>query len=144
MFHCFAPGVLCGHQLRAKLGVRYVDGWCLGVRRGDWERIGGYDDRFEEPPYWADVDLSFRAEQMGFELRGGDFGLEHERSVSIREFRDADWFRALKYRNLDRLTASLEAAVDHLVGCGIPEWSISYNGICSAQTSTTARPRSTC
>jgi glycosyltransferase involved in cell wall biosynthesis len=101
------PGVLCGHEMRAKLGVRYLDGWCLGVRRADWERLGGYDPGYEEPPYWADVELSFRAERLGFELRAGDFGLEHERSVSIRGFRDAPWFRALRRRNERRLLHTL-------------------------------------
>jgi len=104
------PGVLCGHQLRAKLGVTYVDGWCLGVRRADWERLGGYDPDYEEPPYWADVELSFRAERLGLELRAGDFGLEHECSVSIRGFRHERWFADLRRRNEARLVRSLERA----------------------------------
>ncbi|HKJ23664.1 MAG TPA: glycosyltransferase [Myxococcota bacterium] len=104
------PGVLCGHELRAKLGVPYVDGWCLGVRRADWERLGGYDSAYEEPPYWADVELSFRAERLGFELRAGDFGLEHECSVSIRGFRHERWFAELRRRNERRLVDGMEQA----------------------------------
>jgi len=103
------PGVLCGHEARVQLGVRYLDGWCLAVRRTDWERLGGYDSEFEEPPYWADVELSWRAERVGLALRAVDVGLVHHTSTSIRAFRQEPWFRALLQRNRRRFLAKLKA-----------------------------------
>lgn len=98
-----APGVLCGHAVREELGIRYVDGWCLGVTRRDWERLGGYDAAFEEPPYWADVDLSVRAVRLGMKLACVDAGLLHLGSTSIAAFRHDDWFNAVFARNRERL-----------------------------------------
>jgi GT2 family glycosyltransferase len=107
---CITPGVLAGHQLRAKLGVRYLEGWCLGVLRSDWERLGGYDPACEEPPYWADTDLSFRAQQLGMQLHAGDFGLEHLRNGSVGAVRDTWWCRARRERSRLRIVAKLESA----------------------------------
>ena len=81
------PGVLCGHACRTELGIRYLEGWCLGVTRADWKRLGGYDAVYEEPPYWADVDLSWRAERLGIKLECVDAGLFHHTSASIAAFR---------------------------------------------------------
>jgi len=104
------PGVFCGHEARVELGIRYLDGWCLAVCRADWERLGGYDPEFEEPPYWADVDLSWRAARAGLALRAVDVGLVHHTSSSIRAFRRDPWFRALLRRNREHLLGKLEAA----------------------------------
>jgi GT2 family glycosyltransferase len=102
------PGILCGHEFRTELGIRYLDGWCLGVTRGDWMRLGGYDAAYEEPPYWADVDLSWRAEQLGMELTRVDAGLFHHTSVSIASFRRERRFWEIFDRNKDRFMRKLE------------------------------------
>ncbi len=104
------PGVLCAQDMRVELGVRYLDGWCLAVRREDWDRLGGYDAGYEEPPYWADVDLSWRAERMGLKLRTVDLGLVHATSTSIARIRRTRSFRALFYRNRDRFAEKLARA----------------------------------
>lgn len=49
--------------------VPYLEGWCLGIRRADWETLGGFDDDAYPLPYYEDTDLSFRAvEEWGMKL----------------------------------------------------------------------------
>lgn len=104
------PGVLCGHAIKTELGIRYLDGWCLGVTRRDWMALGGYDLDFEEPPYWADVDLSWRAERLGMTLRCVDAGLFHHTSVSIATLRRERSFWEIFDRNKERFLSKLPLA----------------------------------
>jgi GT2 family glycosyltransferase len=101
------PGVVCGHAWRTELGIRYLEGWCLGMTRADWSRLGGYDAAYEEPPYWADVDLSWRAERLGITLECVDAGLFHHTSASIAAFRHEASFWAIFDRNRDRFVSKL-------------------------------------
>ncbi len=100
-------GVMCGQEIRLQMDIHYLDGWCLAIHRQDWEQLGGYDMGYEEPPYWADVDLSWRAAQYGLELRAVDVGLHHLTSTSIQSFRREPWFREVFQRNRQRLALKL-------------------------------------
>ncbi|KGE04734.1 glycosyltransferase [Pseudohaliea rubra] len=47
--------------------VDYVSGACLMVRRGLWEDIGGFDERFV-PAYYEDADLCFAVRAAGYRV----------------------------------------------------------------------------
>jgi len=47
--------------------IRYIEGWLVGAHRDVWEKLGGWDATLA-PAWFEDVDLSWRAEQAGFEL----------------------------------------------------------------------------
>ena len=79
------PGVLVGANLRydrhgAVDGDRlpYLDGWCLAGMRDDLLSLGGFDEGYEEPAYYSDNDLCFRARLDGMTLREVKVGLEHK------------------------------------------------------------------
>lgn len=81
----FEPGVLVGASLRFDAhgqvdgrGFPYLDGWCVGGMRDDLVALGGFDESFDEPAYFSDNDLSFRARTMGMRLREVRVGLVHK------------------------------------------------------------------
>lgn len=58
--------------------VPYIDGCCAVYLRSDWQRLGGLAaDRYAHPGYWSDVDIAWRAQQMGMQVRGCQNGLRH-------------------------------------------------------------------
>ncbi len=70
------PGVLVGTVIRddphgAVDGepMPYLDGWCLAGMTDDLLELGGFDESYEEPSYFSDNDLSFRARLAGMTLR---------------------------------------------------------------------------
>lgn len=70
------PGVLVGpvirydeHGMVDDHQLPYMDGWCLAGMRDDLLDIGGWDEEYEEPSYFGDNDLSFRARLAGMTLR---------------------------------------------------------------------------
>lgn len=106
--------------------VPYLCGAALAVRRTDFERLGGFDERLA-PYYWEDVDLSLRLrETIGPTVavaaavdhrHGATIGRESERLrrvvyernrflVSWRHLRGARWIAHLAWLPL-RLAASL-------------------------------------
>ena len=105
------PGVFCGAQLREVEGVKYLDGWCWGFRREDFERIGGYDLTFEEPAYWADVEISARAQAHGITLKQIDLPLHHLESVSSRPLQRSERFWQVFERNRQRLMERLNGGL---------------------------------
>jgi len=48
--------------------INYVEGWFLAAKTKIWRQIGGFDERFV-PHDYEDVDLSYRAQQQGIQLR---------------------------------------------------------------------------
>lgn len=81
------PGVFVGAQLRYDKHGQvdgephpYLDGWCLAGTRDDLDMIGGWDESFDEPSYYGDNDLCFRARMVGITLK--------EASVPITHLRD--------------------------------------------------------
>ena len=44
--------------------VDYCSGACLLLKRDDWNRLGGFDERYA-PAYYEDTDLAFRVREMG-------------------------------------------------------------------------------
>lgn len=56
-------GAVDGHQMP------YLDGWCLAGMREDLLELGGFDEDYQEPAYFSDNDLSFRARLAGMTLR---------------------------------------------------------------------------
>lgn len=70
------PGVLVGPVIRYDphghvdgVPLPYLDGWCLAGMREDLLELEGFDEAYEEPSYWSDNDLSFRARLNGMTLR---------------------------------------------------------------------------
>ena len=79
------PGVLVGAKLRfdqhGDVGgerLPYLDGWCLAGMREDLLELGGFDETYEEPAYYSDNDLCFRARLEGMTLREVRCGIHHK------------------------------------------------------------------
>jgi GT2 family glycosyltransferase len=79
------PGVLVGAKLRfdqhGNVGgesLPYLDGWCLAGMRDDLLELGGFDETYEEPSYYSDNDLCFRARLEGMTLREVRCGIHHK------------------------------------------------------------------
>lgn len=64
--------------------VLYVDGWCVAARREVWERLGGFDAETFQRPYWEDVDLSWRAVQLGYTLHQTRWPVQHLGNTTSR------------------------------------------------------------
>ena len=78
------PGVLVGPVLRFDEHgmvddhqLPYLDGWCLAGMRDDLLELEGFDESYEEPSYFSDNDLSFRARLAGMTLREAGTGIHH-------------------------------------------------------------------
>lgn len=78
------PGVLVGPVIRYDQhgnvdghSLPYLDGWCLAGMRDDLLEIGGWDEDYQEPSYYGDNDLSFRARLAGMTLREVPVNLCH-------------------------------------------------------------------
>lgn len=56
----------------------YLDGWCLAGMRRDLVRLGGFDERLDEPGYYSDNLLCLEARAAGMRLRGIQVGLHHK------------------------------------------------------------------
>ncbi len=82
------PGVFVGPQLRYDRHgsvdgqpMPYLDGWCLAGMRDDLDMIGGWDESFDEPSYYGDNDLSFRARMVGITLKEARVPITHLRDT---------------------------------------------------------------
>ncbi len=64
--------------------VRYVDGWCLAVRRAVFEEVGGFDKRFGLG-YCEDADLGRSIMEAGYDVCQVDLPLKHLRKRSSRQ-----------------------------------------------------------
>jgi len=78
------PGVIVSARIRwDKHGdvdgrpYPYAEGWCLLAMRDELLALGGFDDRLQEPAYYSDNILSFRARMAGMTLREVKIGLRH-------------------------------------------------------------------
>lgn len=78
------PGVLVGPVIRYDHhggvddhSLPYLDGWCLAGMREDLLDLGGFDEEYEEPSYYSDNDLSFRARCAGMTLREARTSIGH-------------------------------------------------------------------
>lgn len=58
-----AEGRLYTRSDQGGVGPSWLSGACLAASAQFWRRSGGFDDRYFM--YWEDVDLSFRAQQLG-------------------------------------------------------------------------------
>ena len=85
------PGAFAGAALRTETHARvpgvsdpltYLDGWCLGGMKSDLEMLGGWSEEYEEPAYYSDNDLCFRARCLGISLRECRVPLEHKLSTT--------------------------------------------------------------
>jgi GT2 family glycosyltransferase len=70
------PGVLVGPVIRFDQhgavdgqSLPYLDGWCLAGMTEDLLELDGFDETYQEPSYFSDNDLSFRARLAGMTLR---------------------------------------------------------------------------
>jgi GT2 family glycosyltransferase len=66
--------------------IPYAGGWYLGIWRGVWDRLGGFDERFV-PCDYEDVDLSYRATQAEIQLISLNLPLMHIGGVSANQHR---------------------------------------------------------
>jgi GT2 family glycosyltransferase len=78
------PGVLVGANVRYDEHGNvdgqpqpYLDGWCIAIMREDMERLGGWDEDYEEPAYYSDNDLCLRAGRAGMTFVAVDPPLIH-------------------------------------------------------------------
>lgn len=83
------PGVLVGANLRFdahasvdNVSLPYLDGWCLAGMRDDLLDLGGFDETYQEPSYFGDNDLCFRARLAGVTLREVKVGLIHKTNAT--------------------------------------------------------------
>ena len=51
-----------------RLVVEYLEGWCIAARRDVWMRLGGWNARSFQMPYWEDTELCIRAIRAGIRL----------------------------------------------------------------------------
>jgi len=82
------PGVFVGAQLRYDphgmvdgQPMPYIDGWCLAGMTDDLETLGAWDETFDEPSYYGDNDLSFRARLAGITLKEARVPIIHLRDT---------------------------------------------------------------
>ena len=78
------PGVLVGPIIRFDphghvdgQPMPYLDGWCLAGMTDDLLELGGFDESYQEPSYFSDNDLSFRARLAGMTLREARTSIGH-------------------------------------------------------------------
>ena len=76
------------------VNVPYLCGAALAVRRTDFERLGGFDERLA-PYYWEDVDLSLRLRDAVGPTVAVAVTAEHRHGVTIA--REPEWRRRLTY-----------------------------------------------
>ena len=105
------PGVLVGANLVTSqhgsvdgVPMPYLDGWCLAGMTEDLIFLGGFDESFDEPSYYGDNDLCFRARCEGFTLREARVPLTHLRNRTIG-VADNPSVRAVTLRNKARFEA---------------------------------------
>jgi GT2 family glycosyltransferase len=82
------PGVLVGAQLRTDphgmvdgQPMPYLDGWCVAGMTDDLLGLDGWDETFDEPSYYGDNDLSFRARLAGITLKEARVPVVHLRDT---------------------------------------------------------------
>ncbi len=107
------PGVLVGAHLRfdphtAVDGrvIPYLDGWCLAGMAADLLALAGWDEGFEEPSYFGDNDLCFRARRAGMRLVEAPVTLRHLGNQTSRRMD----VRGVTERNYERFADKVRAA----------------------------------
>jgi hypothetical protein len=64
------PGIMIGpYPKRFIEGTVYLDGSLICYHALDWARLGGLDEGYIHPGYVSDVDICWRAGQLGIALR---------------------------------------------------------------------------
>jgi GT2 family glycosyltransferase len=79
---------------RDPVDLPYLCGAALAVRRADFERLGGFDERLA-PYYWEDVDLSLRLREGAGVTVAVAATAEHRHGATIA--REPGWRRRLTY-----------------------------------------------
>ena len=79
------PGLMAGLQLRRFMdGTTYLDGSITVYHALDWERLGGLDEEYTHPGYVSDVDICWRASQLGIIFRTFGTPLHHIENYSSK------------------------------------------------------------
>jgi len=111
------PGVLVGANLiNSPHGavdgepMPYLDGWCLAGMTEDLRELGGFDETFDEPSYYGDNDLCFRARLEGMTLREARVPLQHLRNGTIG--RPDARIQEITLRNKARFEQRVREALD--------------------------------
>lgn len=114
---CLEDGALVGAELRfdphgAVDGepMPYIDGWCLAGMTGEIRDLGAWDESYEEPSYYGDNDLCFRARLNGMTLREARVPLQHLRNRTIGTPHDTHT-RAVTMANKARFEAHVRDAL---------------------------------
>jgi glycosyltransferase involved in cell wall biosynthesis len=110
------PGVLVGDLINAPhaavdgVPMPYISGWCLAGMTDDLLELGGFDEEFEEPSYYGDNDLCFRARLEGMRLRDARVPLRHLQNRTIGT-PDDPRIRAVTLANKARFEARVREAL---------------------------------
>lgn len=78
----------------------WISGGSSIIRREILSKIGSFDSLYD-PFYWEDIDLSFRAQKSGFELKfeaGSEVEHKHEEGVIKKEYK-SNKIKTIAYRN---------------------------------------------
>ncbi len=111
------PGVFVGAELRFDPHgmvdgepMPYIDGWCLAGMRDELLELGGWDESYDEPAYYGDNDLSFRARMAGITLKEARVPLEHLRGRTVGGSHDTHT-RAVTLANKAKFEARVRDAL---------------------------------
>ena len=78
------PGGLFGPTVQRtkieQLNVEYLEGWCLAGRLDVWLRLGGWNARSFQMPYWEDTELCIRAIRSGIRLVQTGWPVAHKKN----------------------------------------------------------------
>ena len=76
----------------------WASGGSAAYRKSLWQELGGFDSLFA-PFYWEDIDISFRAIKMGYEiLWEPNSKVKHEHETTIKKF-NQKYVRWVRERN---------------------------------------------
>ena len=78
------PGALFGPTVQRttvdQLKIDYLEGWCIAGRQDVWHRLGGWNARSFQMPYWEDTELCIRAIRHGVRLMQTNWPVTHKKN----------------------------------------------------------------
>lgn len=81
---------ICGAEMSMQpIGshvVPFLSGWCIGAKRGVWDRIGWWRV-LPAPYYWEDVELCLRARvnHISMNVPTSSWGIHHKGNATVRD-----------------------------------------------------------
>jgi GT2 family glycosyltransferase len=112
------PGLLVGANLRTDphgdvdgRPHAYLDGWCMAGMRADLQALGGFDETYDEPAYFSDNDLCYRARRAGMRLVEVPVPLVHLTNATSHTIHTSEYIREVTQRNRERFASLARPAV---------------------------------